>query len=221
MSFTQLNNIKRIIKTDFPKFILLAFLLYFAPELYGIRDSIRGVETQQHPAHEFIFGKLIGRFSNLPALLMFEGRYDLFNQRIDELQVFSYLADCLKYIWGGFIKTPVMNHYDYFTSILDPDAAGFYAMQTGVIPAMGLSMMKSPLIMIFDMLITCLSIYYTVRLSTFFLGYSGKYLAMALQVFAILSGAPNQFSNPVFHLLLLAIIFLVIKYISTPYARKS
>lgn len=199
-------------------FILGLFLIYFAQTLYEIRDMVRGAaeSIRKIPTtYEFIFGKLIGRFSNISALLMFNGRYDLFYNRIEELQDFSYLLDCLKYIWGSFIKIPIMNHYDYFTSILDPDAYGFYAMQTGVLPVMSLSMMKSPIIMIFDVLITCLLVYYTVRLATFFLGYSGKYLAMSLLIFATLSGAPSQFSNPVFQLIVIMIIFLIIKYLVT------
>lgn len=202
-------------------FIFTALLINFAPELYELRESIRGLETRNYDFYEFIFGKLVGRLSNLSALLMFEGRYDLFYQRIDELQPFAYLLDCLKYFWGSFIKTPVMAHYVYYTSILDVNAFGFYAMQTGVLPAMGLSWMKSPIIMVFDIAITGLSIFYTVRLSTFFLGYSGKYLAMSLLIFAVLSGAPSQFSLPIFHLAVVMAVFSIIKYFAMPSRKRS
>jgi hypothetical protein len=204
-------------------FIIAALLVNFAPKLYEFRESIRGIENINinYDLYEFIFGKLIGRLSNLPALLMFDGSYDLFYQRIDELQPFAYLLDCLKYFWGSFIKTPVMSHYVYYTSIRDADALGFYAMQTGVLPAMGLSWMKSPIIMVFDIAITGLSIFYTVRLSTFFLGYSGKYLAMSLLIFAVLSGAPSQFSLPIFHLAVVMAVFSIIKYFAMPSRKRS
>jgi len=205
-------------------FIILAFLTNFAPDLYELRETIREADAsirKTPTVYEFIFGKLVGRLSNLSALLMFEGRYDLFYQRIDELQPFAYLLDCLKYFWGGFIKTPVMAHYVYYTSILDVDAFGFYAMQTGVLPAMGLSWMKSPIIMVFDIAITVLSIYYTVRLSTWFLGYYGKYLAMSLLIFAVLSGAPSQFSLPIFHLAVVMAVFSIIKYFAMPGRKRS
>jgi hypothetical protein len=204
-------------------FIIAALLVNFAPKLYEFRESIRGIENINinYDLYEFIFGKLIGRLSNLPALLMFDGSYDLFYQRIDELQPFAYLLDCLKYFWGSFIKTPVMAHYVYYTSILDVNAFGFYAMQTGVLPAMGLSWMKSPIIMVFDIAITGLSIFYTVRLSTFFLGYSGKYLAMSLLIFAVLSGAPSQFSLPIFHLAVVMAVFSIIKYFAMPSRKRS
>jgi hypothetical protein len=204
-------------------FIIAALLVNFAPKLYEFRESIRGIENINinYDLYEFIFGKLIGRLSNLPALLMFDGSYDLFYQRIDELQPFAYLLDCLKYFWGSFIKTPVMSHYVYYTSIRDADALGFYAMQTGVLPAMGLSWMISPIIMVFDIAITGLSIFYTVRLSTFFLGYSGKYLAMSLLIFAVLSGAPSQFSLPIFHLAVVMAVFSIIKYFAMPSRKRS
>ena len=197
-------------------FIFIVFIINFAPDLYKFRESIRGVEAKNYDFYEFVFGKLIGRFSNLSALMIFEANYNLFYQRIDELQPFAYLVDCLKYFWGSFIKTPVMAHYVYFTAVLDPNAFGFYAMQTGVLPAMSLSWMKSPIIMVFDIAITGLSIFYTVRLSTFFLGYSGKYLAMSLLIFAVLSGAPSQFILPVFHLVVVMAVFSVIKYFVMP-----
>ena len=204
-------------------FIITAILINFAPKLYEFRESIREIEdiNINYEFYEFLFGKLIGRLSNLSALLMFDGSYDLFYQRIDELQPFAYLIDCLKYFWGSVIKTPVINHYDYFTSILDPNALGFYAMQTGVLPAMGLSWIKSPIIMVFDIAITVLSIFYTVRLSTFFLGYYGKYLAMSLLIFAVLSGAPNQFSLPIFHLAVVIAVFSIIKYFAMPSRKRS
>ena len=202
-------------------FIFTALLINFAPKLYEFRESIRGIENINYDFYEFIFGKLVGRLSNLSALLMFEGRYDLFYQRIDELQPFAYLLDCLKYFWGSFIKTPVMAHYVYYTSILDPNAFGFYAMQTGMLPTMGLSWMKSPIIMVFDIAITFLSIFYTVRLSTFFLGYSGKYLAMSLLIFSVLSGTPSQFSLPIFHLTVVTAVFLIIKYFAMPRRKRS
>jgi hypothetical protein len=202
--------------------MITAFIIYLGPVLYEIREMIRQVDptTQlKHTTYDFFFGKFVGRLSNLSALLIFESRYDVFYQRSGELHLFSYLFDCLKYVWGSFVKTPVMNHYTYFTMILDPESSGSYAMQTGVIPALGLSWMKSPIIMVFDIGITILSIYFTVRLSTFFLGYSGQYLAMAILIFAVLSGAPSQFSLPVFHLAVIVAVFLIIEYL-TLYRRR-
>jgi hypothetical protein len=114
-----------------------------------------------------------------------------------------------------------MAHYIYYTLILDANSFGSYAMQTGVIPALGLSWMKSPIIMVFDIAITVLSIFYTVRLSTIFLGYSGKYLAMSLLIFAILSGAPSQFSLPIFHLAVVIAVFSIIKYVAMPGKKRS
>ena len=202
--------------------IITAFIICFGPALYEIREAIRQVDPTTQiklTAYDFFFGKLVGRLSNLSALLIFESRYDVFYQRSGELQLFSYLFDCLKYVWGSFVKTPVMSHYTYFTMILDPGSLGAYAMQTGLIPALSLSWMKSPIIMVFDIGITILSIYFTVRLSTFFLGYSGKYLAMAILVFAVLSGTPSQFSLPVFHLAVIGAVFLIIEYL-TLYRRR-
>ena len=106
-----------------------------------------------------------------------------------------------------------MNHYDYFTSINDHYAYGFYAMQSGTIPAIGISMMKSPLIGVFDIMLTILCIYYVVKLTTFFLGENGKYLAMILMVFPILSGAPNQFALPIYNFIFIIVIFTIIKYL--------
>lgn len=198
-------------------FILL-ILIYLVPVMYEIRESVRGIEAKNGPVFDLIFGKLIGRLSNLSALLVFDWRYDLFNEKIEDLQAFSYLIDCFKYIWGGFIKVPVMNHYDFFTSINDNYASGFYAMQTGVIPAISISIMKSPVIGIFDILITIFCIYSVVKLSTFFLGYSGKYLSISLLILATLSGAPNQFSAQIYNLTLILVVFSIIKYIALRYA---
>ena len=68
-----------------------------------------------------------------------------------------------------------------------------YAQQTGLIPALGLSFFKSPIILLLDIFVITICIYYVVRLFTFFLGVNGKYAAMTIIIFAILSGAPNQF----------------------------
>jgi len=202
-------------------FIISALIINIAPDLYQFRDSIRGTDTLDLEFYEFIFGKLIGRLSNLSALMMFDARYDLFYQRINELHSFSYLLDSLKYFWGSFVKSIVISHYDYYTSIHDPNAFSFYAMQTGVLPAFGLSLMKSPIVMIFDVFITCLFIFYTARLSTFFLGNTGKYFAMSLLIFAVLSGAPSQFSLPIINLVVIAVAFKIIKYFSIARGETS
>jgi len=94
-------------------FIISALIINIAPDLYQFRDSIRGTDTLDLEFDEFIFGKLIGRLSNLSALMMFDARYDLFYQRINELHSFSYLLDSLKYFWGSFVKSIVISHYDY------------------------------------------------------------------------------------------------------------
>jgi len=94
-------------------------------------------------------------------------------------------------------------------------------MQTGVLPAFGLSLMKSPIVMIFDVFITCLFIFYTARLSTFFLGNTGKYFAMSLLIFAVLSGAPSQFSLPIINLVVIAVAFKIIKYFSIARGETS
>ena len=108
-----------------------------------------------------------------------------------------------------------MNHYDFFTSINDHYAAGFYAMQTGTIPALSISMMKSPAILLIDLALTILCIYLVVKLSTFFLGEYGKYLSITLLILPVLSGAPNQFSAPIFNLIVISVIYILIKYFSS------
>lgn len=193
--------------------ILGIFIIFVAPKLYELRESVRGLETSTElNVYEFIFGKLIGRLSNLSALLMFDLRYDLFVEKIDDLQLFSYANDTLKYFWGSFIKYPIMNHYDFYTSIHDHFASGFYAMQTGVIPALIISSIKSPIIGIFDLLITLFCIFIVTKLCTFFLGDNGKYLAVTLLILPVLSGAPNQFSNPIYNLIVISIVFLITKH---------
>lgn len=199
------------LKNYFLALVVLFLITYFAPEMYKFRESLRDVDVQNYSMYQFIFGKLIGRLSNLSALLMFEARWELYYQRIDELQHLSFLIDSLKYFWGGFIKTPIMTHYDYFTLINDPDAYGKYSKQTGIVPALGLSMMKSAIISLLDVIIIISCVYFTVKLTTSFLGKDGKFLAMVILVFATLSGAPNQFSLPVFHLIFIFFIFLFIK----------
>jgi len=197
--------------------ILMVVTLYNVDYLYQYRDLMRGGsgDYSVKSAYELIFGQLIGRFSSVTALLMFYLRYEEFYRHIDELQYFSFIIDCFKYVWGGVVKTPVMNHYDFYTSIHDPDAYGFYAMQSGMIPTIGLSMMKSPIIAILDVIVTFMFIYFVVRNSTYFLGCNGKYLAMIFLVFAVLSGAPNQFSSPTFHLLIIMIVFAILKEFSS------
>lgn len=192
-------------------------VIYYAPILYEIREGVRGINisSESQPMYDFIFGKLIGRLSNLSALLVFEFRYQLFYEKIDDLQYFSYFYDSVKYIWGSFIKSPVMNHYDFFTSINDHYAVGFYAMQTGTIPALSISMMKSPAILLIDLTLTILCIYLVVKLSTFFLGEYGKYLSITLLILPVLSGAPNQFSAPIFNLIVISVIYILIKYFSS------
>tara|TARA_A100001011_G_scaffold399288_1_gene507244 strand:- start:2 stop:1219 length:1218 start_codon:yes stop_codon:yes gene_type:complete len=223
--FFIVSNNKNNLNSSFWIFLLslaiIIFIIYFLPQIYEIRDSMRGVSADSMPVFDLIFGKLIGRMSNVSALLIFDWRFDLFKEGIDQLPYFSYLIDALKYIWGGFIKTPVMNHYDYFTSINDHYAYGFYAMQSGTIPAIGISMMKSPLIGVFDIMLTILCIYYVVKLTTFFLGENGKYLAMILMVFPILSGAPNQFALPIYNFIFIIVIFTIIKYLSYSYKNKE
>jgi len=221
----MLSNNHKINKYNNQKIILIfliivAFITYITPDLYSFRDELRGSVSEGMEIEDFIFGRLIGRLSNLSALLIFESRYVLFNNDIDQLYSLSYLADTLKYFWGSFTSVLIISHYDYFTSILDPSAFGFYAMQTGVLPALGLSLMKSPIVMIFDAFVTCLFVFYTVRLSTFFLGESGKYLAMSLLIFAVLSGAPSQFSLPMIHLVVIAVVLKIIKYLSRISGKK-
>jgi hypothetical protein len=201
-------------------FILTALIIYIAPDLYRFRDELRGSVSEEMEVEKFIFGKLIGRLSNLSALLIFESRYDIFNYYIDRLHSLSYLADTFKYFWGSFTKILLISHYDYFTSIIDSNAFGFYAMQTGVLPALGLSLLKSPIVMILDVFVTLLFIFYTIRLSTYFLGVSGKYLAMSLLIFAVLSGAPSQFSLPMINLAVIAIVLKIIKYFSIVSGKK-
>lgn len=219
------SNYKSNLNSTFWIFLLssliIVFIIYFLPQIYEIRDSMRGVSANSMPIFDLIFGKLIGRMSNLSALLIFDWRFDLFKESIDQLPYFSYLIDTLKYVWGGFIKTPVMNHYDYFTSINDHYAYGFYAMQSGTIPAIGISIMKSPAIGIFDIMLTFICIYYVIKLTTFFLGENGKYLAMILMVFPVLSGAPNQFALPIYNFIFIIIIFIVVKYLSYNYKKKE
>ena len=216
---------KKLNKNNKPKiivifFIITALIIYIAPELFRFRDELRGHVSEKMGVEDFILGKLIGRLSNLSALLIFESRHDLFNYEIDRLHALSYLADTLKYFWGSFTKILIISHYDYFTSIIDSNAFGFYAMQTGVLPALGLSLMKSPVVMILDVLVTFLFILYTIRLSTYFLGVHGKYLAMSLLIFAVLSGAPSQFSLPMIQLVVIAIVFKIIKYFSIVRSKK-
>ena len=194
--------------------LITVLIVNYSQELFKYRDSLRNFEPSEMQLKEFIFGRLIGRLSNLSALLIFELRNDIFNQNISELDSLAYLVDTLKYFWGGFTPKMGISHYDYFTSMLDPNAIGFYAMQTGVLPAMGLSLMKSPVVLTFDIFLTCFYIYCTVRLSTYFLGERGKYLAMSLLIFAILSGAPSQFSLPSINLFIIFIVFNIIKYIA-------
>lgn len=211
------NNKSKIIVIFF---IITALIIYIAPELYRFRDELRGSVSEEMGVESFILGKLIGRLSNLSVLLIFESRHDLFNYNIDRLHSLSYLADTLKYFWGSFTKILIISHYDYFTSILDSNALGFYAMQTGVLPALGLSLMKSPIVMILDVFVTFLFVFYTIRLSTYFLGVSGKYLAMSLLIFAVLSGAPSQFSLPMINLAVIAIVLKIIKYFSIVSGKK-
>lgn len=188
--------------------ILLVVILQNISYLYELREAIRGLESQDFPIFELIFGKFIGRLSNLSSLL----RFDLYSQHylasIDQLPYFAFLIDSLKAIWGGFLSVPVMNHYDYWTLINDPWGFRVYAQQTGIIPALGLSFFKSPVILMLDIFVIIICIYYVVRLFTFFLGINGKYAAMTIIIFAILSGAPNQFSNPLFHLIVIWFILL-------------
>ena len=200
--------------------IITALIIYITPELFRFRDELRGHISDEMEIEEFILGKLIGRLSNLSALLIFETRHDLFNYEIDRLHSLSYLADTLKYFWGSFTSVLLISHYDYFTSILDSNALGFYAMQTGVLPALGLSLMKSPVVMILDVLVTFLFVFYTIRLSTYFLGVYGKHLAMSLLIFAVLSGAPAQFSLPMINLVVIAIVFKIIKNFSIVSVKK-
>lgn len=203
-------------------FLLITILIVnYSQELFKYRDSLRNFEPLNIELKEFIFGRLIGRLSNLSALLIFEHKYDVFYQHISELDSLAYLVDMLKYFWGGFTQDLGISHYDYFTSMLDPNALGFYAMQTGVLPALGMSLMKSPLVLIFDIISTYICIFYTVRLSAYFLGERGKYLAMSLLIFAVLSGAPNQFSLPAINLLVIVIIFIIIKYIVKVSGKKN
>jgi ABC-type phosphate/phosphonate transport system permease subunit len=198
--------------------VILTVFIIAGPQLFEYRDEIRGAQTKEVEMEEFILGKVSGRLSNLTALLIFNSRYEQFSNNIYELHYMSYFADTLKYFWGGFTKNLLPTHYDYFTSVLDPNAMGYYAMMTGTIPALGLSYMMSPMIMLFDLFVTYVFIIYTLKLSTYILGSYGKILAFSMLIFAVLSGAPGQFSILMINL---TVILILIKTFNILFGIKQ
>ena len=196
-------------------FSIACLIAVLAPYLYELRESVRGITSVaggEINFFSFFFGKLLGRLSNLSSLLIFFERIHLYVDSIDQLPYFAYQIDALKYFWGGFFPSSgLMDHYNFFTAMLDPFAKGHYAMQSGLIPALSISFLKSPFMLILDLFLIFSSIILFTKIAVNILGPTGKLLSITILIFPVLSGAANQFANPLYSLSIIYITFILIK----------
>ena len=189
-------------------FCVLVFgilLFVAAPFLFELRDLLRNTPNNFDFTPRFYFAQLLGRFSNLSAAIMFIYEYEGFKIHFGGYPPLAFSLDSLKYFWGGFgIKIP--NHYEYFTGYFDKEAVGVYAMLTGLLPVILLDLMWSPFVVLFDVIVILFFAFSLTKLTMFFLGERGKLVSITLLCFAILSGAPGEFTTPIFSLFLYWIV---------------
>jgi hypothetical protein len=212
----------RKIKINYRLFIIIIVLMlitiYTLPFVFMIREELRGSEnfalvsiSDNSPIFDFIWGKILGRVSNLSSVLYFQDQLNILRSIAPETSFWDYLIEFFKPIWGSFTRYVNKNYTYVFTNIFDPYALDSYGIMYGLLSVLTISYFKSFGVLIFNILfviIICLSI---VWLSKHIFGYYYREMSFIFLFGPIMSGVPAELGQLFFNLIILFILHLVFR----------
>jgi hypothetical protein len=177
-------------------------VLLFGPALYQFRDSYRNgtpdinyndiLDSTNY--FDFIFGKIIGRISNISSHVFFIENIDIIKSSVYKVDYFTYFIEYFKPIWGSFIDYKFNSYTYYFTNLFDNYAGYDYGIMYGLPAVFILSFLSSPILPFLIAILIIGTIFLIMSISKKIFGNLYREFAFILLFFPLTSGvAPELF----------------------------
>ena len=189
-------------------------ILWVGPALYQFRDSYRSGNAEINYTEilestnyfDFIFGKIIGRISNISSFVFFIENLNLMKATAYKLDYFSYFIEYFKPIWGSFIDYKFNSYTYYFTNLFDNYAGYDYGIMYGIPAVLILSYLSLPVLPFLIILLIISTVILIVLLSKKLFGNIYREFVFILLFFPITSGVAPEFFQILLDLFILYIL---------------
>jgi len=206
-----------VLKSFFSLFFL-SIIVIAAPIMYQFRDSYRYGEIdlnyieilERTNYFDFIFGKVIGRISNISSYVFFIENLNIMESSVNKLDYYSFFLEFLKPIWGSFVDYRFNSYTYYLTNLFDYNAGYDYGIMYGLPIVLILSYLSLPILPIFIIVFLTSIIILTIKISKRLFGHKYKDFIFILLFFPITSGVAPEFLQITIDLLLLYLLKILL-----------
>lgn len=189
-------------------------ILWLGPALYQFRDAYRSGNTEINYSDilestnyfDFIFGKIIGRISNISSFVFFVENINLMKSTVYKLDYFSYFIEYFKPIWGSFVDYKFNSYTYYFTNLFDVYAENDYGIMYGLPSVLILSYLSLPVLPFFIILLIIVTVILIILISKRLFGNLFREFSLILLFFPLTSGVAPEFFQILIDLFILYLL---------------
>ncbi len=202
---------------------LFLFMAFVMPYLYELRQAQRGgndvqiVDTSvNEEVVDFVFGKVLGRVSNLSAIVYFQSNINDIISLASTSFYFDYIIEFFQPLWGSFYAHSYQGYTYLLTNYYDPSAASDYGIMYGLNVVFILSYYKGFLVFLLNSFFFLVILWLIIRLArNIFLEYYTEVILIALFM-PLLSGVPSELGNLLINLCILFLLKFLYSKILLP-----
>jgi len=154
----------------------------------------------------FIFGTIIGRVSNLSALIYFHENMDSVKNLVTDISAFDYIIEFFKPIWGGVLNFSYNGYTTILTNFYDPSAFNDYGIMYGLNTVVILSYYKSVYVLLLNSLFFLIVLFTLIYLSKQLFNLYYKEVLLVSLFAPLSSGVPSELGNLFVSLIVLFIM---------------